>query len=45
VVYEELVAPEMFTPFLRHWYCKGAVPVAVTLKVAVCPSLTVLFAG
>jgi hypothetical protein len=45
VVYEEVVAPLMTEPFFFHSYVRGAVPVAVTLNVAVCPAATVLFAG
>ena len=41
VVYVVPVAPEMFTLFFRHWYVNGNVPVAATLNVAVCPSVTV----
>ena len=32
------VAPIMDIPFLDHWYENGAVPVAVTEKVAVVPA-------
>ncbi len=39
------VAPPMATPPLNHWYVSGPVPLATTLKVAVCPALTVWFAG
>ena len=39
------VAPLMVTPPSYHWYVRGAVPVAVTLKVAVCPTVTVWLAG
>jgi len=35
----------MGLPLLCHWYVSGAVPVAVTLKVAVCPAVTVIEAG
>jgi hypothetical protein len=35
----------MATPPMYHWYARGAVPVAVTLKVAVCPTVTVWLAG
>src|SRR5260370_18540811 len=35
----------MFTPFFCHWYVSGAVPAAVTVNVAVCPAVTVWFAG
>ena len=45
VVYEALVAPEMFALFRCHWYASGAVPVAATVKVAVAPAVTVAFAG
>ena len=39
-----LVAPLMFTVFLRHWYVRFA-PVAVTLNVAGCPAHTVCAVG
>ena len=39
------VAPPMATPPMYHWYVRVAAPVAVTLKVAVCPTVTVWFAG
>jgi hypothetical protein len=39
------VAPKMAVPFLYHWYVRGAVPLAVTLKDAVCPTVTVMLAG
>src|SRR5215510_1575628 len=48
VVVNEYVAAlafAMFTPLRCHWYCSGAVPDAVTLKLAVCPAATVAFAG
>ena len=35
----------MFTPFRCHWYCSGAVPEAVTEKLADWPAATVTFAG
>lgn len=35
----------MGPPLLCHWYASGAVPVAVTLNVAVCPVVTVIEAG
>ena len=41
VVYIAEVAPIIDIPFLDHWYENGAVPVAVTEKVAVAPSQTV----
>ena len=41
VVKLEAVAPEMLTPFFFHWYVSGAVPVATTLNVADCPTVTV----
>ena len=41
VVYVVEIAPIMDIPFLDHWYENGAVPVAVTKKVAVAPSQTV----
>jgi len=45
VVYEAAVAPLMATPFLLHWYVRGAEPVAVTENVAACPAATVLLTG
>ena len=39
------MAPLMVALFFCHWYASGAVPFAVTLKVAVWPAVTVLFAG
>jgi hypothetical protein len=45
VVYVLEVAPVMATLPSYHWYVKGAEPEAVTLKVAVCPTCTVWFAG
>ena len=45
VVYVELVAPLMATPFLYHWYVSGPVPLAETLNVAVCPTVTVWLTG
>ena len=38
------VAPPMGEPFLRHWK-PGAVPVAMTVKLALNPALTVTFVG
>jgi hypothetical protein len=35
----------MFTPFFCHWKLSGAVPAATTANVAVCPAVTVWFAG
>ena len=35
----------MATPFFFHWWVKGPVPLAVTENVAVCPAVTVWFAG
>src|SRR6266446_1820068 len=35
----------MFTPFFRHWQFSGAVPVATTVNVAVCPAVTVWLPG
>jgi hypothetical protein len=32
-------------PFFFHWYVRGAVPVAPTVKVAVWPAVTVWLAG
>lgn len=40
-----MVAPLMAAPFLRHWYVKGAVPVAVTENVAALPTVTDWLAG
>ena len=34
-----------FTPFLRHWYDRGAVPFAKTVKVAACPTVTGTLCG
>jgi hypothetical protein len=45
VAYDALVAPTMFAPFFIHWHFNGVVPVATTLKVAVCPAVAVLLAG
>jgi len=39
------VAPLMAVPFFRHWYVRGAEPLAPTLKVAVAPAFTVALAG
>jgi hypothetical protein len=35
----------MLAPLRRHWYCRGAVPEAPTVKVAGCPAATVRSAG
>jgi len=35
----------MLTPFLRHWYAKGVIPLAVTLNTAFWPPVTVRFVG
>src|SRR5260370_3987731 len=35
----------MFTPFFCHCYLSGAAPAATTKKLAVCPAVTVWFAG
>ena len=43
--YDEVIAPEMATPIRRHWYNSGAVPEAVTEKVAEFGCVTVTFAG
>lgn len=40
VVYEFDVAPGIAIPFLFHWKASGAVPEAVTAKLAVCPAIT-----
>lgn len=51
VVYDNAIAPEIFDHdepplVLRcHWYDKGAVPEAVTEKVAVAPVVTLAFDG
>jgi hypothetical protein len=45
VVYEEEVAPLIAVPFFFHVYVIGAVPVAATLNVAVCPTVTFALAG
>ena len=45
VVYDADVAPPMAVPFFFHWYVSVPAPDAVTLKVAVCPAVTVLLAG
>jgi hypothetical protein len=41
VVYDALIAPEIATPFFFHWQVSGAVPLATTENVAVCPAATV----
>jgi hypothetical protein len=41
----EEVAPPIAAPFLLHWYVMGAVPLAVTVKEAVFPAITVWLAG
>src|SRR5436190_23868739 len=43
--YVDALALAMFTPLRCHWYCSGAVPEAVTEKLAVCPAETDLLAG
>jgi hypothetical protein len=45
VVYDADAAPLMLALFFCHWYVSGAVPLAVTLNVAVWPAATVLLAG
>src|SRR5256885_12300925 len=35
----------MAVPFFCHWSLSGAVPVATTVNVAVCPTVTVWLAG
>lgn len=45
VVYVEEVAPPIVVPFFFHRYVIGAVPVAATLNVAVCPTTTFALAG
>jgi hypothetical protein len=44
IAYEELVAPEMFEPFLRHWYVRLE-PEAETAKFADWPDATETEAG
>src|SRR6059036_3584317 len=39
-----LVAPSMFAPFFRHWYCKPT-PDAVTLNDTLAPSVTLVLCG
>src|SRR5438874_5327864 len=39
------VAPGMLTPWFCPWSPSGAVPAATTANVAVCPAVTVWFAG
>ena len=41
----EEVAPLIAAPFFFHWYVIGAVPVAATLNVAVCPAAIFALAG
>ena len=41
----EEVAPLIAAPFFFHWYVIGAVPVAATLNVAVCPAVIFALAG
>jgi hypothetical protein len=45
VVYVEEVAPLIVAPFFFHRYVIGAVPVAATLNVAVCPAVIFALAG
>jgi hypothetical protein len=45
VVYDEELAPPIAVPFFCHWKRRGAVPVAVTEKVAVCPAVTSALTG
>ena len=45
VVYVEEVAPLIAAPFFFHRYVMGAVPVAATLNVAVCPAVIFALAG
>src|SRR5262249_49372425 len=51
IVSDVLVAPEMrvplerFVPLSRHWYAKGAVPIAVALKIATEPAKFVVLCG
>jgi hypothetical protein len=45
VVYVEELAPLIAPPFFIHWYVMGDVPVAATLKVAVCPVVIFALAG
>ena len=39
------VAPAIAAPPLYHWYVRGPIPAATTLKDAVCPAVTVWLAG
>jgi hypothetical protein len=45
VVKDVPVAPRMSFPSFRHWYKRGAVPVAATVKVATSGSVTVVDDG
>lgn len=45
VVYAALFAPAIAAPFFNHWNVNGAVPVAETEKVAVCPTVTAVLTG
>lgn len=45
VVYVEEFAPLIVLPFFFHRYVMGAVPVAATLNVAVCPAAIFTLAG
>jgi hypothetical protein len=45
VVYVEEIAPLIAVPFFFHRYVMGAVPVAATLNVAVCPATIFALAG
>jgi hypothetical protein len=44
-VYDDAVAPLMAVPFFFHWYVRVPVPVAATMKVAVCPAVMDWLAG
>ena len=41
----ELLAPAIVVSFFFHWYVKGGVPVAATVKLAGCPGFRVMFTG
>ena len=45
VMYDDAVAPLIAVPFFFHWYVIAPLPVAATLKVAVCPRVTARLAG
>src|SRR6266567_4662132 len=39
-----VIAPSLFAPFFRHWYCKPT-PDAVTLSDTLAPSVTLVLCG